>query len=490
MPVFSLEIIVVVLGLILLMADAFLTRRSKDALAKLAIIGLGVTFLCLLFFVDKHDGLPYWGIYATDSWALFYKGLALLATMLVLVMALDFAPVLRKYTSQDNTAAGLGEFYCLPVFACAGLMWMASAIDLITIFVALELVTMSFYVLVTYLRRNVGSLEAGVKYLILGALSTGFLVYGITWIFGVTGETNLAAIGQKLQSAGEFKTAALFGFALIMVGLSFKIAAVPFQIWVPDVYQGAPMPITAFLSVGSKAAGFLVLLRVVQPFLDAEPLRPAVLAVLAIITVATLLYGNLAALPQTNVKRLLAYSSISHAGFLLLALASSGSTATGPGPWQTVSFYLAAYLLMTLLCFLVLTVVRSQTESENIDALAGLGKRNPFLAFALLVALASLAGVPLTAGFFGKFFVFNLAVQAHLYWAVGFAVVAAAAGFYYYFKIIRAMFRTSGDPIIEGAAPEPALHSGGLLTRLAILILLIAVLAFGLAPGPLLALLP
>ncbi len=490
MPAFSLEIIVVVLGLVLLMADAFLTRRSKDALAKLAIIGLGVTFLCLLFLVDKHEGQPYWGIYATDSWALFYKGLALLATMLVLVMAVDFAPVLRKYTSQDNTAAGLGEFYCLPVFACAGLMWMASAIDLITIFVALELVTMSFYVLVTYMRRNVGSLEAGVKYLILGALSTGFLVYGITWIFGVTGETNLAAIGAKLQNAAEFKTAALFGFALIMVGLSFKIAAVPFQIWVPDVYQGAPMPVTAFLSVGSKAAGFLVLLRVVQPFLDAEALRPAVLGVLAILTVATLLYGNLAALPQTNLKRLLGYSSISHAGFLLLALASSGGSPSGPGPWQTVSFYLAVYLLMTLLCFLVLTVVRSQGDSENIDALAGLGKRNPFLAFALLIALASLAGVPLTAGFLGKFFVFNLAVQAGLYWAVGFAIIAAAAAFYYYFKIIRAIYATSGTDPVEGT-PEPApLHSGGLLTRLAIIVLLLAVLAFGLAPGPLLALLP
>ncbi len=485
MPVYALEIIVVVLGLVLLLADAFIPGPSKESLAKLAIIGLFTTFLILCFGVDKNPGAPYWGIYEVDSWSIFYKGFALIATILVLVMSVDFAPILKKYTSSDATKAGLGEFYCLPVFACAGLMWMASSIDLITIFVALELVTMTFYVLVTYMRRNVGSLEAGVKYLILGALSTGFLVYGITWIFGVTGETNLAAIGAKLAESSDLKMPALFALALIMVGLAFKIAAVPFQIWVPDVYQGAPMPITAFLSVGSKAAGFIVLLRVIQPFLEAEPLRDTVLLLLAIITGATLLYGNLAAIPQTNIKRLLAFSSISHAGFLLMALSSyrGEGSASGPGVWATVSFYLAAYLLMTLLCFLVLTVARAQTDSEDVRALTGLGKRNPFLAFAMLIGIASLAGIPLTAGFFGKFFVFNLAVQQHLWILVGIAIVGVAAGFYYYFKIVKTMYWEDAD---DQAA---VISSGGLLTRIAILVLVGAIIFFGFVPSPILSLL-
>lgn len=485
MPAYSLEIIVVVLGLFLLMADAFVTRRNKGSLAKLAVIGLGVVFV-LLFIVDRNGGSPYWGVYMTDSWAFFYKGIALLSTILVIVMSIDFAPILQKYTSPDASHAGLGEFYVLPIFTCAGLMWMASAADLITIFVALELVTISFYILVTYMRRNVGSLEAGVKYLILGALSTGFLVYGITWIFGVTGEFNLSAMGEKLKTAGEIKPAVLFAFALIMVALSFKIAAVPFQIWVPDVYQGAPMPITAFLSVASKAAGFIVLLRVVTPFISAAPVQETITLVLAVIACATLIYGNLAAIPQTNVKRLLGYSSISHAGFLLLAVSAMGSSETisGPDAWQTVSFYLATYLLMTLLVFLVLTVVRAHSDGEDLNSLRGLAKRNPFLAFAFLIGVASLAGIPLTAGFFGKFFVFNIAVQAKMYWPLGIAILGAAAGFYYYFKIIKAMYWE--NPTDEAA---PAIPSGGLLSTVAIVILLVAVIVFGLAPGAILALL-
>ena len=216
MPSFYLEIFVVVLGLVLLMFDAF-TRLRKDSLAFLGIFGLGSVLLLLMFATDcKHQTI--WGIYHVDHWAHFYKGIALVTTILVLIMSLDYKSVLKQYTSQDPARAGLGEFYCLPLFACAGLMWMASATDLITIFVALELVTMSSYVLVTYMRRNVGSLEAGVKYLILGALSTGFLVYGITWTFGITGETDLAKIGAVLASGDVPKGAAVFAFALLMVG--------------------------------------------------------------------------------------------------------------------------------------------------------------------------------------------------------------------------------------------------------------------------------
>src|SRR5262249_3620057 len=322
---------------------------------------------------------------------------------------------------------GLGEFFTIPIFTCAGLMWMASAIDFVMIFVSLELVTISFYVLVSYTRRNPTTLEAGVKYIVISALSTDFLVYGITWIFGVTGETNLQALASWVTTHAENRVPVLFGVALVLVALGFKIAAVPFQIWVPDVYQGAPTPITAFLSVGSKAAGFVVLLRVLTPFLA----LPQVGRLLVIVAALTLIYGNFAALPQSNLKRLLAYSSIAHAGYLLIGVAAVAGSA--------VAYYLVAYLLMTLLSFAVL-VVMGNHGGEQIEDYFGLAKRSPFLAFALLIGMISLAGVPFTAGFLGKFFIFDAAIQQHQTGLVVIGVVTVGCGFYYYLKVIRAMY--------------------------------------------------
>src|SRR5438477_10872807 len=211
-------------------------------------------------------------------------------------MMIDYAPVVRDSFPGSSLQAGLGEFLAVPIFTCAGLMYMASAIDFIFIFVSLELVTISFYVLVSFTRRKPATLEAGVKYLVLSALSTAFLVYGITWLFGVTGQTNLQRITESLANTGIDRSAALFGMVLVLVALGFKIAAVPFQIWVPDVYQGAPTPVTAYLSVGSKAAGFVVLLRVLRPFL----MLPQMQRLLVLSAILTLIYGNLAALPKAT----------------------------------------------------------------------------------------------------------------------------------------------------------------------------------------------
>src|SRR5205085_3479347 len=341
-----------------------------------------------------------WNFYTADPLAIFFKRFALVTTILVLAMIIDYAPLVRESIHGTTHQSGLGEFFALPIFTCAGLMWMASAIDFVMIFVSLELVTVSFYVLVSFTRRNPATLEAGVKYLILSALATGFLVYGITWVFGVTGETNLARVAAALAQPGIDEAPALFGMVLILVALGFKIAAVPFQIWVPDVYQGAPTPVTAFLSVGSKAAGFVVLIRVLQPFL----VMPQMERLLILVAAGTLIYGNLAALPQTNLKRLLAYSSIAHAGYLLIGVVCLAG--------EAVAYYLAAYLLMTVLSFAVLVVVSRQT-GDNIDDFNGLAKRSPFLAFAMLIAMASLAGLPFTAGFLGKFYVFNAAIAHH-----------------------------------------------------------------------------
>ena len=477
-PSLSLEITVLLLGIYMLLVESFSKSDDKRGLATTAIAIL-TALIGFSFFADPQSGNAF---YAVDATAHFFKVLALLTTIVVLVMSLEYSSVLAKYLPGVTPGAGLGEFYSLPVFTCAGLMFMASAVDFLLIFVSLELVTISFYILVAYMRRHTASLEAGVKYLILGALSTGFLVYGITWIFGLTGETNLAAIKHALETKDVTTTPLLFGLMLLLTGLGFKVAAVPFQLWVPDVYQGAPTPITAFLSVGSKAAGFVVLLRVLQPFLGVPVVGAKVLAVLALMAALTMLYGNLAALPQDNFKRLLAYSSIGHAGYLLVAVASvSATTASLGSAGVAVAFYLAGYLLMTLLSFLVLIVVARHSRGDDILHFNGLAKRSPFLAFALLAAMLSLAGIPFTAGFIGKFLVFAAAVQAGKFVLVAIGILTVAAGFYYYLRIVAAMYwHEPGDATPIKVAP---------LTRFTIGALTFGIFFFGMFPQPILRLL-
>jgi NADH-quinone oxidoreductase subunit N len=411
------------------------------------------------------DATGFWSFYSADPLAIFFKRFALVTTILVLIMMIDYAPIVQQSIHGATQDAGLGEFFALPLFTCAGLMWMASAVDFVMIFVSLELVTMSFYVLVAFTRRNPATLEAGVKYLILSALSTGFLVYGITWIFGVTGETNLTRISAALSAGGIDQAPALFGMALVLVALGFKIAAVPFQIWVPDVYQGAPTPVTAYLSVGSKAAGFVVLLRVLEPFF----ILPQVQRLLVAMAVLTLIYGNLAALPQNNLKRLLAYSSIAHAGYLLIGIVSL----SGPA----VSFYLVSYLLMTMLSFAVLVVVANQT-GDRIEDFNGLAQRSRFLAFAMLIAMTSLAGVPFTAGFLGKFFIFDAAIQQRQTVLVVVGVLTVACGFYYYLKVVRAMYW-------EDSPTTDAIPLSG-LSRMTMVALIGGIIVLGVYPQPIL----
>ena len=523
MPAYYLEALTVTLGLVLLMAEAFVSSKSKAWVGVVSAVGLGaILLLCLPLAIGpeaKPDSSwakwPLWNFYQFDGLARFYKGFALLTTILVVLMSIDYRKILARFTDHPGSENGTGEFYALPVFACAGMMWLASAKDLAGAFVALELVTITFYILVAYMRRNVGSLEAGVKYLILGALSTGFLVYGIAWVYGSLGTMNLEGISQALTPVvfeghvgtnaisptpaqvsdnvtiplhfnGVFSatslTALLFGIALVMVGLGFKIGAVPMQVWIPDVYQGAPTPVTAFLSVGSKAAGFILMVRFLEPFLASEITRGPVLKLLVILAIATLLFGNLAAIPQTNFKRLLGYSSIAHAGFLILALAAGRSGGAGMlGSTQVVSLYLATYLIMTLGVFFVLAQVRIQRDGESITDFNGLGKTNPGLAAALTVLLAALAGVPLTAGFVGKFLVFQLAVDSALWAAIGVAFIGAAAGFYYYLNVVRAMWWVNPGQKAEVHLP--------VISKACVAVLTVATLVFGFWPQPILALL-
>src|SRR4030095_15013333 len=433
-------------------------------LAFVAIAGLAMVFVATFFVaptLSPNQATGFWNFYTADRLSIFFKQFALVTTMLVLVMMIDYARVVRS--SFPGSHNGLGEFFAVPIFTCAGLMYLVSAIDFVFIFVSLELVTISFYVLVSYTRRNPLTLEAGVKYLVLSALSTAFLVYGIAWIFGATGQTNLQRIADALANPNTDHGAALFGMVLVLVALGFKIAAVPFQIWVPDVYQGAPTPVTAYLSVGSKAAGFVVLLRVLRPFL----MLPQIQRLLVLIALLTLIYGNLAALPQGNLKRLLAYSSIAHAGYLLIGVVSLDAVAVG--------FYLVAYLLMTLLSFAVLVIVAQQT-GERISDFDGLATRSPFLAFAMLIGMISLAGVPFTAGFLGKFFIFYAAILQRQIALVVVGVITVGCGFYYYLKVVRAMYWQS-------TAKIDRIPVNG-LSRLAISALIVATIWLGVYPQP------
>lgn len=479
MSVFTIEALLALLGLFVLMLEAFVPKVSRQTLAGLCLGGVALALLLLVTVAGGQEALP--GFVASchqiDGLALFYKGFALVITFVVLWLTLQAAPYLSRFTPEGR----LAELFSLPLLVCVGMMWMASAADLVTLFVSLELVTISFYVLVAYARKSALSLEAGVKYLILGALSTGVLVFGVAWVYGATGQLSFAGIAQAVAEGQTNKTVLLFGSAFLLAGLGFKVAAAPFQMWVPDVYQGAATPTTVFLSVGSKAAGFVVLTRVVDALAAPGSLvREEIIGVLIAAGAVTVVLGSLPALFQTSIKRLLAYSSISHAGFLLLALGCRESLRFDLSSGGVVAFYLATYLPMTVLGFLGLIQMRLNGRGEELDDFRGLAEKSPLLALLLTLAFASLAGLPLTAGFLGKMLVF-IALVDHQYWfALACAVIGAAAGFYYYFRVILAMYTPA-----EGTQPVAM----SLPARAGALALGLAIVALGVYPKPLQAVL-
>jgi len=443
----SLEMSVIGLGLVLMLADLFVPAERRRFIGYAAIAALG--FLLAINLSGNGNcsltGTAFHGEFINDGLALFFKRFFIIAAMLVLFIAAEFA---------DRLAA-VAEYYSLILFALAGMLFAASANDFAMLFVSIELITITFYVLVSFQRGKLTSLEAGVKYLILGALSSAFMIFGIALIWGATGKLNfteLAAVAPQFAADRVF----LLGVLLVLVGLGFKIAAFPFQIWAPDVYQGAPTPTTAFLAVGSKAAGFVLLLRVLFTAVPAVTAHWANL--LIVISGITILYGNLCALPQRNLKRLLGYSSISHAGYLLLGVAALNASGQA-----AILYYLAGYLFTVLAAFLVIALVLRQLETEDISGLAGLNQRSPLLAATMTISMVSLAGIPPLAGFFGKFLLLKSVVEAaqasgnHGYYCLIFTALAGVViSLYYYFGVIKAMYwsREAKDlTTIELSAP-------------------------------------
>lgn len=422
---------VVALGILVLLADLWLPAERKKMLGYAAAAVLGLLFLntftshCSCASIGES---AFGGMFVQDGLSVFFKRFFLLAAVLVLVLAVEFS---------DRIATGVSEYYSLIVFALAGMLFAASANDFAMLFVSIELITITFYVLTSFTRGKVVALEAGVKYLILGALASAFMIYGIALVWGTSGQFNfneLAAVAGGFTDNKVF----LFGVLFILVGLGFKIAAFPLQMWTPDVYQGAPTPTTAFLAVGSKAAGFVLLLRFLFSAIPEVTAQWANL--LIVISAVTILYGNLCAIPQRNLKRLLGYSSIAHAGYLLLgvaALTSAGQSA--------VLYYLGGYLFTTVAAFVVIALVLRHLDSEDISGLAGLNQRSPLLAATLTLAMVSLAGLPPLAGFFGKFLLLKAVIEQGAvnpgYYCLAFtALVGVVISIYYYFGVVRAIY--------------------------------------------------
>ncbi len=427
----TLEIAVTGLALVVLLLDLWTAPQFKSRLGFVAMAGL-LIILAGSFLIEPGGPATAGAMLAQDALAVFFQRIFLVTAIFVLLMANECA---------DRIPMGLGEFHVIVLMALTGMMLAAAANDFVLVFVALELISVSFYVLVSFQRSRLRSLEAGVKYLILSALAAAFLVFGIALIFGTANQTNFVRLSEEASALDGNKVYWL-GVLLVLFGLSFKIAAFPLQVWAPDVYQGAPTPVTAFLAIGSKAAGFVLVLRVL--FAAVPNLSVHWDKMLMLASGITILYGNLCAILQRNLKRLLGYSSISNAGYLLLGVAAvnaSGSAA--------VLYYLAGYLFTLAAAFLVICVI--MPDNDDIAALAGLSRRSPLLAGTLALVMVSLAGIPPLAGFLGKFLLLRAviergAAERGCYWLAGVAVIGVVISLYYYFAVIWVMYWAKDPP--------------------------------------------
>ena len=417
------ECLLVACALLLLAMECFRTTRGAAWLSALALGGVGLASWALWH--QRHlVGTASHGMYLFDPLAVALKFLFLATTAVVILLT-------HAFVSREPRLRG--AFYLLILLASVGMQILASAGDLLLVFIALELMTFSFYVMTAYVRTDARSIEAGLKYLILGAVASGFLLFGTSFIYGVTGSTRFAHLHAHLQQQAA-SPLLLFGGLCVLAGLGFKLSAVPFHWWVPDVYHGAPTPVTAFLAAGSKAAGFAVLMRLMHP-LFGPLLDEEWVPLVALAAALTMCYGNLAAIPQTNIKRLLGYSSIGHAGYLLMGMAAMSSEGV-----SAVVFYLVAYAAMTLLAFAVVIGVSNAVGSEELAAYEGLSTTSPFLAATLFLALLALAGVPPLVGFFGKLWLLLAAVERGLIWLAVVGVVNVVISLYYYLLVVKRMY--------------------------------------------------
>lgn len=461
-------LILVAGAIVTLMADLAVPRENKAITAWLAIVVyilslVSLGFLWGLGIAGLHG---FGGMVILDSYALFLDGL---------FASIGITTILLTFRYNPERGIVRGEFYPLLLLSTAGMMLMAHAMNLLIVFLAIELLSFPLYILCGIARPRVDSEESSLKYFLLGAFASGFLVYGIALIYGATGTIQLTELAQKVSSGTLPSSLLLYaGIGLILVGLSFKVAAVPFHMWTPDVYEGAPTTVTGFMATATKAAGFAAVVRVflfgLAPLLATW--QPAIVTLSAL----TMIVGNVVALSQTNLKRMLAYSSIAHAGYVLIGVAAGNPLgATG------ILFYLVSYAVTTLAAFAVMTVMgTSAGEDQSIDAYAGLARRKPWLAIVMALAMFSLTGVPPTAGFAGKYFLFQAAVASGLTWLAVLGVLTSVISAYFYLRVVVVMFMREPD-----TKPVPLSVTDG-ARSIAITFSALATLLLGIIPSPLL----
>jgi len=464
---FAILPIIIVIGwaCILLIADLFVPQDRKGITAALAALGLVIALGATVARIGIETTL-FNGMLIQDGFSTFFQVLFLFLGLFAISQAYDY---LRRRGIER------GEYYVLLLFSISGMMLMASAGDLMMIFLALELLSIPLYVLAGFARPEPESEESSLKYFLLGAFASGFLVYGIALVFGSTGTTELGEIIEHLRAASEISALFIVGGGLILIGLGFKVAVVPFHMWTPDVYEGAPSSVTSFMSVGAKAAGFAALLRI---FISAFPEAGAVWGPLTIwIAVLTMIWGNVAAIAQKNIKRMLAYSSIAHAGFIFMALPAAAHQGVTAQATSAALFYLIAYAIANLGAWgVVITLERLEGKGLEIDDYAGLGKRRPALAAMMTLFMLSLTGVPPTVGFLGKFYLFQAVIDSELVGLALIAILTSLISAYYYLRVVVVMYMRSGEPEVRS---EGFLNATVWLTG-------VFTLLFGLLPMPLL----
>lgn len=423
------EIIVTCWLCVILIVDFSLPRLPKERLAYLSVAGLLVTLGCLAWFDLNHiSGTLFGNMFVLDRMAIFFKIFILGATILVILASIEYV---------DRFTLFRGEYYCLVVMAALGMMFMTSANDLLSLFVSLEFATLGFYILVSYLRDDLASNEGGLKFFILGVFAAGLLAYGISLVYGETGKLVFSEMASAEPTPGL-----VIGFLLIFASLGFKIGAVPFHSWIPDTYHGAPTPVTTFLSIAPKAAAFAVLLRLCLVAL--ATFKPLWVTFLVAASILSMTYGNIVAIAQRNIKRLLAYSGIAQVGNVLIGLAAGTKMGS-----DAILFYLLAYLFANIGAFAVVIAVSQAIGRDEIDDYRGLNRRSPFLAFAMLLFLLSLAGVPPLAGFIGKLYIFVAAIHEGLYTLIAVGLINIVISMYYYLIIVKQMY------INEPVDPSP-----------------------------------
>jgi NADH-quinone oxidoreductase subunit N len=436
------ELVVVGTALLVLILDFFVEKGSKAVLGWLSLAGVLIAAYVSADLMTM-SGSYFEGTFLLDPFSSYFKFVFYLACGLGILVSINYLKI-----EEINR----GEYYALMLFSTSGMMMMASAGDLITLYLGLELMALSLYILAGFMRKDSRSNEAAIKYLVLGAFSSGIMVYGMSLLYGLSGTTNLAGILAFLKGADLTNPVLFLSMIMLIVSFGFKVAAAPFHMWVPDVYEGAPTPVTAFMSAGPKVAGFAVLLRIFLYTL--EPLHAHSTAVIAGLAVLTMAVGNILALSQTNIKRMLAYSSIAHAGYALVGLAAGG-----PEGAASVMLYVCIYALMNMGAFGVVIMLRKAGErGEEITDFAGLGKTNKTAAFLMLIFMFSLTGIPPLAGFVGKFYIFKSAVQAGLLWLAVVGVIFSSISAYFYLRVIMVMYMSEPKGKIElSTAPSLAL---------------------------------